>query len=102
MYSFRYGKGQLIIENILNNIQYWEKFQSQFSWNEIYEFVKISSDVVNTFRNENFVFLQKWICNNLTNNNVNIYNKCRLLGFLPKLVSSQPMTDEDPSNINIK
>lgn len=103
IYLFKCSQGQLIIENIVNNIQYWEKFYSQFSWNEIYEFVEISSDVLDTFRKEKLVILQNWICENLTNNNLNIYDKCRLLGFLPKLVLSQySLTNKDPSDINIK
>lgn len=65
----------------------------------MYEFVELSSNVVDSFRNENFVFFQKWICENLMNNNLNIYHKCRLLGFLPKLVSSQIYTEPIDNNI---
>lgn len=71
------------------NIKYWEQIENTFSWNDIYEFVELSSNVMNTFRNEKLIFLQKWICNNLTNNNLNIYQKSKLLELLPKLLSTQ-------------
>jgi len=86
---FRDGQGKLLIEKIVNSEKFCEQFKSQFSWNEIFEFVELSSNVIDTFRNESMTFFQKWICDNLTNNNLDIYHKCRLLGFLPKLVSSQ-------------
>lgn len=86
---FRDGQGKLLIEKIVNSEQFCEQFKNQFSWNEIFEFVELSSNVIYTFRNESMTFFQKWICENLTDNNLNIYHKCRLLGLLPKLVSSQ-------------
>ncbi|XP_025192516.1 DNA-dependent protein kinase catalytic subunit-like [Melanaphis sacchari] len=83
------GQGKLLIEKIVNNRQFCEEFKKQFTWNELFEFVELSSNIVDHFRNENMQFFQRWICEHLTNNNLNIYHKCRLLGFLPKLVSNQ-------------
>ncbi|XP_060849991.1 DNA-dependent protein kinase catalytic subunit-like isoform X3 [Rhopalosiphum padi] len=82
-------QGKLLIEKIVNNRQFCEQFKNKFSWNEIFEFVELSSNVIDTFRYESMTFFQQWICEHLTNNNLNIYHKCRLLGFLPKLVSNQ-------------
>lgn len=90
----------MIIEKIVNNINYWEQFQHTFSWNVIYEFVELSSNIINTFKSENFIFLRKWICENLLNNNLNIYHKCRLLGLLPKLISNQ--INEDSFDIDLR
>lgn len=73
----------------MNSEKFWDRFKNQFSWNEIFEFVELSSNLTDTFRNESMTFFQEWICDNLTDNNLNIYHKSRLLGLLPKLVSSQ-------------
>ncbi|XP_029343352.1 DNA-dependent protein kinase catalytic subunit isoform X2 [Acyrthosiphon pisum] len=83
------NQGKILIEKIVSSEKFCEQLKNEFSWNEIFEFVELSSNVIDTFRNESMTFFQKWICDNLTNSNLNIYHKCRLLGFLPKLVSSQ-------------
>lgn len=90
----------MIIEKIVNNLKYWEQFQSRFSWNEIYDFVELSSNIIDKFRNENIIFFQKWICENLTNDSLIIYYKCKLLGLLPKLVSSE--TYNEPIDDDIR
>lgn len=74
--------------------------QFKFSWNEIYEFIELSSYVVNTFRDQKLIFVQKWICENLTNDNLNIYYKFKLLEFLPKLISNQIY--DEPIDYNIR
>lgn len=99
VYIFRNNQGQLIIEQIINNLKYWEKCLQELSWNEIYEFVELSSNIVETFRNKNFICFQKWICSNLVNNNLNFYHKCRLLQFLPKLVSNTIYDEPFDKNI---
>lgn len=97
--QFRIHQGQLIIEKIVTNKIYWEQFQHTFSWSEMYEFVELSSNVVDSFRSENLGFFQKWVCENLMNDNLNMYHKCRLLGFLPKLVSCRIYTEPIDNNI---
>ncbi|CAH1737387.1 unnamed protein product [Aphis gossypii] len=82
-------QAKLLIEKIVKSNQFCEQLKNMFSWNEIYEFVELSSNVIDTFRNESMIFFQLWICEQLTDNNLSIYHKCRLLGFLPKLVSNQ-------------
>jgi len=86
---FRDGHGKLLIEKIVHCEKFWDQFKNKFSWNEIFEFVELSSNLTDSFRNESMIFFQRWICDNLTNNNLNIYFKSRLLGLLPKLVSSK-------------
>ncbi|KAE9538879.1 hypothetical protein AGLY_005461 [Aphis glycines] len=82
-------QAKLLIEKIVKSNQFCEQLKNTFSWNETFEFVELSSNVIDTFRNESMIFFQLWICEQLTDNNLSIYHKCRLLGFLPKLVSNQ-------------
>lgn len=86
---FRDGQGKLLIEKIVNSGKICEQLKNQFTWNDVFEFVELSSNFIDTFRNESMIFFQRWIIEHLTDNNLNIYHKCRLLGFLPKLVSRQ-------------
>lgn len=100
MQIFRNNQSQLLVEEIMNNKTFWKQLQYQYSWNEMFEFVELTSYIVDNFRNQKFYFLQKWICENLVDDNLNIYHKCRLLGLLPKLVSSQ--NDEEPFDNNVR
>lgn len=83
----------------MKNVKYWEQLQNIFSWNEVYEFVELSSYLVENFRNEKCILVQKWICENIMENSLDIYHKCRLLGLLPKLVSNQNYNEMYDHNI---
>ncbi|XP_050441863.1 DNA-dependent protein kinase catalytic subunit-like isoform X2 [Adelges cooleyi] len=90
---------QSLIEKVINNEKYWLQLKDQLSWDEIFELVQLSSLLVDNFRNEKFAFFQNWVCEQITNNKLNVYQKCQLLGLLPQLVSKQTCIIEPFDNV---